>query len=239
MDIGSRIKKRREALGMSQDELARKVGYKSRSSVNKIEIDGRGLPQRKIIDFANALDTTPAYLMGWDKEVDATISKELQISKEALYTINKYALTIDKNTGHSLMDIFNAIIENEKFTEILKSILLYIARSDNDWNDMVFHFSNDFKQANKETMQMLCHTNIVREFEALITELLASEIRTFNSIKKEADGSLYIGIKPENKYLYGIYNEEPLLNAAHERTDIDVTDEMRKHDDDIMDDENF
>lgn len=34
------------------------------------------------------------------------------------------------------------------------------------------------------------------------------------------------------------YNEL-LPNAAHERTDIDVTDEMRKHDDDIMDDENF
>lgn len=32
---------------------------------------------------------------------------------------------------------------------------------------------------------------------------------------------------------------ELLPNAAHERTDIDVTDEMRKHDDDIMDDENF
>lgn len=30
-----------------------------------------------------------------------------------------------------------------------------------------------------------------------------------------------------------------LPNAAHERTDIDVTDEMRKHDDDVMDDENF
>lgn len=26
----------------------------------------------------------------------------------------------------------------------------------------------------------------------------------------------------------------PILNAAHERTDIEVTDEMRKHDDDIM-----
>lgn len=29
------------------------------------------------------------------------------------------------------------------------------------------------------------------------------------------------------------------VKAAHERTDIEVTDEMRKHDDDIMDDENF
>lgn len=33
--------------------------------------------------------------------------------------------------------------------------------------------------------------------------------------------------------------EKPALNAAHERTDIEVTDEMRKHDDDIMDDDNF
>lgn len=30
-----------------------------------------------------------------------------------------------------------------------------------------------------------------------------------------------------------------VLNAAHERTDIEVTDEMRKHDEDMMDDKNF
>ncbi len=29
------------------------------------------------------------------------------------------------------------------------------------------------------------------------------------------------------------------LNAAHERTDIEVTDDMKKHDDDIMDDDDF
>lgn len=71
MDIGKRIKQRREELGLSQEDLARKVGYKSRSSVNKIETDGRGLPQSKIIAFAKALDTTPAYLMGWE-DVAAT-----------------------------------------------------------------------------------------------------------------------------------------------------------------------
>lgn len=70
MEIGSRIKQRREFLNMSQEELALKVGYKSRSSINKIEADGRGLPQKKIIAFAKALDTTPAYLMGWEDEVD-------------------------------------------------------------------------------------------------------------------------------------------------------------------------
>lgn len=33
--------------------------------------------------------------------------------------------------------------------------------------------------------------------------------------------------------------QQPSVNAAHERTDIDVTDDMIKHDDDIMDDEDF
>lgn len=78
MDIGERIKQRREYLEMSQEELALKVGYKSRSSINKIEKDGRGLPQKKIKAIADALSTTPVFLMGWDDsaaefdEIDVT-----------------------------------------------------------------------------------------------------------------------------------------------------------------------
>ncbi len=69
--IGDRIKARRLELNMSQDELARLVGYKSRSSINKIESDGRLLPQRKIMEIANALNTTPAYIMGWEESNEA------------------------------------------------------------------------------------------------------------------------------------------------------------------------
>ena len=69
MKIGDRIKFRREQLDMSQDELARRLGYKSRSSINKIEKDASGLPQTKIAAIANALQTTPAYIMGWEEEM--------------------------------------------------------------------------------------------------------------------------------------------------------------------------
>ena len=41
--LGDMIKKRREQIGMSQDELAQKVGYKSRSSINKIELNKQDL----------------------------------------------------------------------------------------------------------------------------------------------------------------------------------------------------
>ena len=100
MDIGKRIKERREYLGMSQDELARKVGYKSRSSVNKIEMDGRGLPQSKIIAFANALETTPAYLMGWTQAQvfsGYSVAKDVEEGKISLHT-EYYLDDTDKHT---------------------------------------------------------------------------------------------------------------------------------------------
>lgn len=66
--IGSRIRNRREELGLSQDELGRRLGYKSRSSINKIELDQRNLTQSKIKAIADALETTPTYIMGWSEQ---------------------------------------------------------------------------------------------------------------------------------------------------------------------------
>lgn len=61
------IKKRRAELGMSQEELAEKMGYTSRSSIAKIETGKNDIPQAKIAAFAEALRTTPEKLMGWDE----------------------------------------------------------------------------------------------------------------------------------------------------------------------------
>ena len=71
MTIGARIKARREELGLSQDELAHRLGYKSRSSINKIELNQRNLTQSKIKAIADALSTTPSYVMGWEPIVEA------------------------------------------------------------------------------------------------------------------------------------------------------------------------
>lgn len=68
MTIGERIKARREELKMSQDDLAKKIGYKSRSSINKIELGLYNLKQPKIKAIADALETTPSFIMGWDTE---------------------------------------------------------------------------------------------------------------------------------------------------------------------------
>lgn len=69
MNIGERIRNRRIELGLTQDEVAQKTGYKSRSSINKIE-SSRNLPLTKVEKMANALECSPAYLMGWEDAVD-------------------------------------------------------------------------------------------------------------------------------------------------------------------------
>ena len=159
MEIGQIIKKRREELGISQEELALKAGYKSRSSINKIEVDGRGLPQSKIIAIANALKTTPAYLMGWESD---TASAFNYVSG----CFGKYA---------------GEILEN-------------------------FHHLNEKGQ--KEALKR------VREMVHI------PEYSKDQTIVKIANGN-------NRSYL------EPV--AAHERTDIKVTEEMKKHDDAFFD----
>lgn len=69
MKFCDRIRLRREELNLSQDELAKRMGYKSRSTINKIELGINDVSQSKIVAFANALDTTVGYLMG-DDETD-------------------------------------------------------------------------------------------------------------------------------------------------------------------------
>lgn len=66
MNTADIIKKRREELGLSQEELADKLGYKSRSSINKIELGLSDIPFSKIPLFAKALEIEPEILMGWE-----------------------------------------------------------------------------------------------------------------------------------------------------------------------------
>lgn len=79
-DIGKRIRERREALGMTQEELAAELGYKNKSSIAKIETGTNDIVQSKVREFATALQTTSAYLMGWDDDPYDYDEYDLEIS---------------------------------------------------------------------------------------------------------------------------------------------------------------
>lgn len=67
MNIGQRIKARRKELGISADELAKRLG-KNRATVFRYENgDIENLPLDILEPIAKALNTTPAYIMGWQK----------------------------------------------------------------------------------------------------------------------------------------------------------------------------
>lgn len=81
--FGQRVKQRREEIHMSQEELANKVGYKSRSSINKIELGKNDVVQSTLQKLADALDTTPAYLMGWEEDLIAAITEDSKSGRTA------------------------------------------------------------------------------------------------------------------------------------------------------------
>lgn len=77
MTIGERIKQRRLELGLSQEELAKRLGNKSRASVCTVEKDREDLTTDRIRKYAEALETTPSFLMGWEDEPDDSELKNI------------------------------------------------------------------------------------------------------------------------------------------------------------------
>lgn len=70
MNIGQRIKNLREQANIPQSELAKKVGI-SKQSLYKYENSIiTNIPSNKIEKIAKNLNTTPAYLMGWEESME-------------------------------------------------------------------------------------------------------------------------------------------------------------------------
>lgn len=63
LDIGNRIKYYREALGMTQEELALKVGYVNKSSIYSIEKGMAAVPYDKLSAIATALGVSEQTLL--------------------------------------------------------------------------------------------------------------------------------------------------------------------------------
>lgn len=76
--MGSRMRERRIELGMTQDELAQKMGYTSRSTINKIEKGVIDLTQSALVKLADVLDVDALYLLGIENQPDY----DIQLTKD-------------------------------------------------------------------------------------------------------------------------------------------------------------
>lgn len=68
MTTGDLIKQRRIELGMTQEELASKMGFKTKASISRLESNDRKLPLSKLKKMAMILDIPPSRLMMWDDD---------------------------------------------------------------------------------------------------------------------------------------------------------------------------
>ena len=87
-EIGTRIMERRQHLGLTQEDLAFRMGYKTKSAINKIELGINDVSQTKVVKFAEALNTSVAYLMGWEEQKEKPAVKDDGLSKEMLELID-------------------------------------------------------------------------------------------------------------------------------------------------------
>lgn len=107
--IGERIKQARLNVGLSQEKLAFKVGFASRSSVSKIEKGERDIPRLKLIEIAKALNVSISQLLDTPEVIPIT-----SVDSHMHYFLNAsisagYPLTIDsvsKLPTVSIPDIF-------------------------------------------------------------------------------------------------------------------------------------
>lgn len=70
MTVGDRIRQKREMIGMSQTELAKKLNI-SKQTLYKYEKNiVTNVPSNKIEEISNILNVSESYLMGWDKNLN-------------------------------------------------------------------------------------------------------------------------------------------------------------------------
>lgn len=122
MNIGNRIKQRRIDLDISAEELAAMIG-KSRATIYRYENgDIENLPTTILEPLAEALETTPAYLMGWNDDPFDFDNYDLEITEVFNSNIKKFmksekALSQDIAEQHrQFNDFLKSVTEAEKET---------------------------------------------------------------------------------------------------------------------------
>lgn len=115
MNIGLRIKERRKEIKMSADELAKRLG-KDRSTIYRYEKgDIENLPLDILEPIAKALDTTPAYLMGWEKiekKADTISDVVLRMKTDSDFlSLVETLNTLDKEKIQGVKQMLSALLK--------------------------------------------------------------------------------------------------------------------------------
>lgn len=90
MTLGERIKLLRKRAKLTQEELAKEIGYSNKTSISKIESDTLDINQSTIVALARALKTTPCVIMGWEEPIANNTSNCIELSDREERLITNY-----------------------------------------------------------------------------------------------------------------------------------------------------
>lgn len=127
MELSDRVRCRREALGLTQEELALRMGYKSRVSINKIE-NGRPVSQKIIARLAEALGVSIPYLMGWDEKPAedlqgmGALAAEVLMDPDAMEMVREY-MQLSEVDRYTVRLVMASMARKEKTTDAGASVV--------------------------------------------------------------------------------------------------------------------
>lgn len=115
MGIGEKIKSRRLELAWSQRELARRMGYKDNTTLTKIERGLVDVSQSRVVQFANVLGVSIAYLMGWEEEekkndIQADIILKMR-TDSTFFSIVENLYKLDKDKLETINQMLNTLFK--------------------------------------------------------------------------------------------------------------------------------
>ena len=118
--IGRRVREARIAKGLTQDEVAEKMGYTSRTTINKIEMGINGVPNSKLSLLAEILNVDISYLLVGDNKKESALltltSKDGKVRTMQI-TDDQYEIM------QKALDIFEIEKDaNEKVSKLLNDI---------------------------------------------------------------------------------------------------------------------
>ncbi len=109
MDIGKRIKQKRLELGLTIDELAKKLN-KNRATVYRYENNDINMfPLSVLSDLAKVLNVSPAYLMGWEDcpfQLREMAEREIE-KRETMIPIESLSIRLGQALKNKNIEIFD------------------------------------------------------------------------------------------------------------------------------------
>ena len=260
-EIGNRIKQARTLRNYTLDDIAHEIGV-AKSTIQRYENGLIRRPKLPVLQaIAQSIQVNPAWLAGYDVPMEqndyedttiakrdaalADIEKILHTKKYSLccesyddnfFTIkNAFGQTIAGLYDYELLPRYEALKQNGNVTidllissetaffRYVESIGYYISK-DTSGSDSRIEYSNKygngFIKITPDTLTDI-KSRIDTYAKATIDSIICKEYEEVFRKKRENNESL----------------TTQLLAAAHDRTDIEVTEEMKKHDDDIMNDD--